>query len=74
MPHGDVETFHKDGRWHNRIEGTDEVFGSADTKDEAVATGRDRAKADKVEHIIRNLDGQIGERNSYGNDPRDIPG
>jgi hypothetical protein len=25
---------------------------------------------DKVEHLILNKDGQIGERNSYGNDPR----
>jgi hypothetical protein len=28
----------------------------------------------KVEHIVRRMDGMIGERNSYGNDPRDIPG
>jgi len=36
MPRGDVETFHKDGGWHNRIEGTDEVFGAAATRETAV--------------------------------------
>jgi hypothetical protein len=39
-----------------------------------VDAGSDLARAAKVEHIIRNLDGTIGERNSYGHDPRNIPG
>jgi hypothetical protein len=29
---------------------------------------------EKVEHIIQNKDGQVGERNSYGNDPRSSKG
>jgi hypothetical protein len=32
------------------------------------------AQARTVEHIIRNMDGTIGERNSSGHDPRNIPG
>jgi hypothetical protein len=32
------------------------------------------ARNSKIEHIIRGLDGCIHERNSYGNDPRSIPG
>jgi hypothetical protein len=32
------------------------------------------ARARKVEHIIKNKDGSIGARNSYGNDPRSIRG
>lgn len=28
----------------------------------------------QVEHIVHNLDGQIHERSSYGNDPRDVKG
>jgi hypothetical protein len=43
-------------------------------KDEAVAAGRDAAKADGVEHIIKNQDGQIGEKESHGNHPPNIPG
>ena len=74
MPHGDVETFHRDGKCRNRIEGETVLAGEWDTKEPAVAAGRDEARARKVEHIIRNLDGTIGERNSYGHDPRDVPG
>lgn len=36
--------------------------------------GRAAAVEDKVEHIIKNMDGTIAERNSYGNDPRNVPG
>jgi hypothetical protein len=32
------------------------------------------ASARKVEHIIHELDGTIGERNSYANDRRNVPG
>lgn len=74
MPTGDVETFHKDGRWYNAVEGTDQVSEPFDTKEQAQAEGREMARELKVEHIIKGLDGQIHERNSYGNDPRDIPG
>lgn len=45
-----------------------------DTKEAAVTGGRDLARERKVEHFIRNLDGKIGERNTYGHDPRNIPG
>ena len=38
-----------------------------------MAAGRDEVRSRKVEHIIRNLDGTLGERDSYGNDPREIP-
>ena len=74
MPKGDVETFHEGGAWHNKVEGTGEVLGSYPTKTEAQVAGRDEARTRKVEHIIRNLDGRIGERNTYGHDPRNIPG
>ena len=74
MPKGDVETFYDNNMWGNRVEGegpTGEFFG---TKEPAVDAGRELAKARGVEHIIRNKDGTIGERNSYGNDPRNVRG
>jgi hypothetical protein len=74
MPAGGVETYHADGKWKNRIEALDDLPGEHDTKAEAVRVGRDEARERKVEHIIRNLDGTIGERNTYGHDPRNIPG
>jgi hypothetical protein len=50
------------------------VDGTHDTKAAAVAAGRDEARRRRTEHVIHNEDGTIGERNSYGNDPRDRPG
>jgi uncharacterized protein DUF2188 len=74
MPEGDVETFHKDGKWHNRIEGHGTMGGEYVNRADAVLIGREEARERKVEHVVHNLDGAIGERNSYGNDPRDIQG
>lgn len=75
MPKGDIETYHENGTWQSKREASGEApFGQAGTKDEAVAAGREAARADKVEHIIRNMDGTIAEKNSYGHDPRNIPG
>lgn len=69
MAQGDIETFYEDNVWKSRREGSDEVFGAGDTKEEAIAKGRDAAMRDGVEHIIRNQNGQIGERNDYRVNP-----
>jgi len=74
VPHGDIETFHKDGSWYNAVEGTDQVSEPFETKEQAKAEGREMARELKVEHIIKGLDGQVHERNTYGHDPRNIPG
>lgn len=74
MPEGDIETYHADGKWRNRIEKLEELPGEFDRKDDAVREGREEARERRVEHIVRNLDGAIGERNSHGHDPRNIPG
>jgi hypothetical protein len=75
MPGGAVHTVHRDGRWVNEIEGQAGTVGEPfDRKADAVAAGRDVAQDLGVEHMIHNLDGQIHERNSYGHDPRNIPG
>lgn len=74
MPHGDVETYYEDGQWRNKIEGTERALSVHETKAAAVGAGRQVAMFRKVEHIIRNMDGKIDERNSYGHDPRNIPG
>jgi Uncharacterized protein conserved in bacteria (DUF2188) len=74
MTKGDVETYHEDGRWANRVEGESRSTSTHDTKEEAIAAGRSLAEDRKVEHIIKNLDGTISEKNSHGHDPRNIPG
>jgi hypothetical protein len=74
MPKGDIETYFESGIWKNKVEGSSRAANSAGTKAEAQAKGREMARSRKVEHIIRNKDGQIAARNTYGRDPRQIPG
>jgi hypothetical protein len=58
---------HGDG-WANVYEGSSRVMDHAQTKAAAVRSGRERARKNKVEHIVHKADGTIGERNSYGRD------
>jgi hypothetical protein len=76
MAKGDIETYHEDGVWKNRAEGGHRASNTAETKAEAQAAGRQMAIDRGVEHIIRNLDGKIGERNTYprSRDPYPPPG
>lgn len=53
--------------WVNKQDG--KVVSNHRRKDTAQAAGRARARADRTEHRIHNLDGRIGRTNSYGNDP-----
>ena len=74
MPQGDVETYFHGTEWHCRIEGEEAPFHTSDTKERAVAAGRDEAQNLRVEHIIKNQDGTVAERHTYGHDLRDVPG
>lgn len=74
MPTGDVETYYANNSWANRIEGDGTTGSQYDTKEQAAEAGRELAKELGVEHIIKKQDGTIGERSSYGKDPRNIPG
>jgi hypothetical protein len=74
MPEGDVETYYANGKWRNRVESGDELPGEYDVRATAVAAGHDEAVRRKVEHIVRNLDGTVGERNSHRHDARPTPG
>lgn len=74
MPKGDVQTYHENGKWKNKVEGNSRASNTHATKDAAAREGRRMAQKRRVEHIIKNADGKIGERNSYGHDPRNIPG
>lgn len=74
MAAGDIETYHEDGQWKNRPQGNDRASNVHDTKAEAQAAGREMAKDRKVEHVIKKMDGTIGDKNSYGNDPTSTKG
>ena len=46
MADGFIHTVWKDGEWHNEVEGSgDRVPGDYSTKEEAVETGRSRARS-----------------------------
>ena len=53
--------------WCNTLDGR--VTSRHRLKRTAVATGREIARRLEVEHTIHREDGQISEKNSYGNDP-----
>lgn len=64
-----VHTVHRPGGWGNLKAGASRVGKIYATKAQAQAAGRKVAVNQKAEHIIHNLNGKIGSRNSYGNDP-----
>jgi hypothetical protein len=59
---------HGDG-WAQRGEGNSRVTRTFDTQQQAIDAARDTARREKSEMLIQGEDGQIRERNSYGNDP-----
>ncbi|SPR99513.1 DUF2188 domain-containing protein [Cupriavidus taiwanensis] len=63
-----------DQGWAVAVEGTDGATTHYPSQEEAIAAGTEKARQDKVELLIHGRDGQIRERNSFGNDPRDIKG
>ena len=69
-----IEAYHQDGEWHVRRQGQEEPLSSHTTKDQAEQEGRRIATAEDAEFFIKKLDGTIGEKDSHGNDPTNIPG
>lgn len=59
---------HPDG-WAVRGEGNEKVTSVHPTQREAIEVARDIARNQQSELLIHGEDGQIRERNSYGNDP-----
>lgn len=58
----------------NKVQGNERASNVHGTKAEAQAEGRGMARDRKVEHTIKKQDGTMGEKNSYGNDPRKSKG
>jgi hypothetical protein len=65
-----IHTVPASGRWENKRAGEGSPLSRHETKEEAVEAGRAQAVRDQAEQIIHKEDGTIGERNSYGSDPR----
>ena len=63
-------THHQDDdKWHVRSEGASRAAGVYDTKYEAKEAGRTVAENKSGELFVHDMNGQIKERDSYGNDP-----
>lgn len=72
MAAGDIETFHRDGIWFNRIEGESAVFGSGyNEREDAVVAGRGAAVARQVKHTVRDEEGASSDAGPWDKHPRD---
>lgn len=67
LPNGD------DG-WKVQRDGSQRATARFDTKAEATSDARGRSRNAGAELFIHNRDGQIGARDSHGNDPRRFKG
>jgi len=68
----DVHVVPSGDGWALEVDGEErEAF---DTQDEAAQKGRQLAEEENGELVIHGQDGQIREKDSHGNDPRDTPG
>lgn len=56
--------------WKVKTVGAERAAAILETKAEAVKKGIELAKNSQAELLVQNLNGTIGWRNSYGNDPR----
>lgn len=60
--------------WKVKVVGNQKASAVCDTKAEAVGRAKEIAQNQHLELLVQNLDGTIGWRNSYGNDPRKSKG
>ncbi|MCR8633922.1 DUF2188 domain-containing protein [Paenibacillus radicis (ex Xue et al. 2023)] len=74
MPNRNIHTTKRGDKWANVISGNSRASGLYDTQKEAIQAAIPRAKKDGLEHVIHGKDNKIREKNSYGNDPRNIKG
>ena len=74
MLEGDITTYFEDGHWKSKVAGSTRAAHTGGTKADQQAVGRAMAVDRRVEHEVRRMDGSIGEKNSYGSDPRKSKG
>lgn len=62
-------TPHPDGGWQVKGAGNDKATKRTDTQSQAIEKAREIAKNQGAEVVIHRPNGQIRDKNSYGNDP-----
>ena len=65
MRGGPVYTFHEDGTWRNRLEGSAVAGERHVSKEQAVAVGRTLAFSLETYHLVQDVDGTIASRESF---------
>ena len=60
---------HPDGGWHVKGAGNSKSTVRTNTQSEAIKIARDIAINQNSEVVIHRTNGQIRDKNSYGNDP-----
>ncbi len=68
----DVHVVPQGDEWAVEVDG--DTRSTHSTQDEAVRAGREVAEQEQGELAVHGADGQIRDKASHGNDPRDIPG
>ena len=68
----DVHVVPSGDTWGLQVDG--EKRDTFSTQNEAITRGRQLAEEEQGELIIHGQDGAIREKDSHGNDPRDVPG
>ena len=69
---GDVHVVTDGDGWALEVDG--QKRDSFSTQNEAITRGRQMADAEQGELVIHGQDRQICEKDSHGNDPRNVPG
>lgn len=59
----------QDGRWAAKREGNQRASSLHDTQAKAERAGRPVARTEQTEFYLHGKDGQIRQKDSYGNDP-----
>ncbi|MGG4143869.1 DUF2188 domain-containing protein [Paenibacillus algorifonticola] len=62
-------TPHRDGGWQVKGAGNDRATARTNTQAEAIVRATEIARNQQSEVVIHRVDGQIRDKNSYGNDP-----
>jgi hypothetical protein len=68
----DVHVVPNGNLWACEIDGN--IRSTHETQEEAIKEGRGLAEDQNSELVIHGQDGRIREKDSHGNDPRNIPG
>jgi Uncharacterized protein conserved in bacteria (DUF2188) len=68
----DVHVVPNGNLWACEIDGN--IRSTHETQEGAIKEGRGLAEEQNAELVIHGQDGRIREKDSHGNDPRDVPG